>query len=216
MIAKKAIIRKFSKRDRKYVRRIACETAFWGSSRHDFFEDDEILADLLTRYYTDYEPDYCFVATYNGSVIGYLVGAKNLSVMNRVFYFLIIPRLFLKSVIRGLFFKKNTIKFLYHCMISFFKGEFSAPDFSLKYSATLHINIDRDFHGFGIGRKLIDKYLDFLKEEKVKGVHFGTTSEGAKAFFAKMGFKLLLTKKRTYLKYKTGKEENFYVFGKKV
>ncbi|MEJ2568617.1 MAG: hypothetical protein P8Z50_07085 [candidate division WOR-3 bacterium] len=53
---KKIIIRKFSKKDIEDVRRIACETAFGGSSRYDFFEDDEILADLLTRYYTDYRP----------------------------------------------------------------------------------------------------------------------------------------------------------------
>jgi len=213
---KKIIVRKFSKIDRKDVRRIACETAFWGNSKYDFFEDDEILADLLTLYYTDYEPDYCFVATYNGSVVGYLIGAENVQVMNRVFYFRIIPKLSLKSIYRGLIFKKNTSKFLFHCLIGFFKGEFSAAEFSLEYPATLHINIDKDFHRCGIGRKLIDKYLGFLKEAKVRGVHLGTTSEGARGFFIRMGFKLLLTKKRTYLRYKMGKEQVFYVFGKEV
>jgi len=213
---KKIIIRKFEKKDRKYVRRIACDTAFWRSSRYEFFEDDEILADLLTLYYTDYEPSYCFVTTCDGSVVGYLIGTKNVRVMNRVFYFLIIPKLFLKSMYRGLFFKKNTNRFLYHCLISFFKGEFSAPDFSLKYPATLHININKDFHNLKIGSALISKYLDFLKKERIGGVHFGTTSEGAKAFFTKMGFKLLLTKKRSYLRYKTGKDEFFYVFGKEI
>jgi ribosomal protein S18 acetylase RimI-like enzyme len=213
---RKIIIRKFSKKDRKAVRRIACETAFWGSSRHEFFEDDEILADLLTKYYTDYEPYYCFVAAYNDSVVGYLTGARNVSVMNRVFYFSIIPKLILKSIGRGFFIKKNTTEFLLHCLSSLFKGEFSAPDFSSKYPATLHINFNRDFQNLGIGRNLINKYLDFLKEEKVKGVHFGTTSEGAKIFFTKMGFKLLLTKKRTYLKYKIGKEQFLYVFGKDI
>jgi GNAT superfamily N-acetyltransferase len=213
---KKIIIRKFSKKDRKDVRRIACETAFGGSLRYEFFEDDEILADLLTKYYTDYEPDYCFVATYDGSVIGYLTGARNVSVVNRVFYFRIIPKLFFKSILRGLFFKKNTSKFIFHCFVSFFKGEFSAPDFYLRYPATLHIDIDKDFRSFGIGRNLINSYLDFLKEEEVKGVHFGTTSEGAKIFFIKMGFGLLLTGKRTYLRYKTGKEQIYYVFGKEI
>jgi ribosomal protein S18 acetylase RimI-like enzyme len=213
---KKIIIRKFSKKDRKDVRRIACETAFGGSLRYEFFEDDEILADLLTKYYTDYEPDYCFVATYNGTVVGYITGAKNVSVMNRIFYLIIIPKLFLKSISRGLILKKNTSKFLFHCLISFSRGEFSAPDFSLKYPATLHIDIDKNFHSLGIGRNLINKYLDFLKEKKVIGVHFGTTSEGAKIFFTKVGFKLMLTKKRTYLKYKMGKEQVYYVFGKEV
>jgi GNAT superfamily N-acetyltransferase len=213
---KKIIIRKFSKKDRKDVRRIASETAFWGSSRYEFFEDDEILADLLTKYYTDYEPGYCFVATYKDSVVGYITGAENVSVMNRIFYFRIIPKLLLKSINRGLFFKKNTSKFLFHCLISLFNGEFSTPDFSSKYPATLHINIDRNFQNLGIGRELINKYLDLLKVERVRGVYFGTTSEGAKIFFTKVGFKLLLTKKRTFLRYKMGKEQVYYVFGKEI
>jgi ribosomal protein S18 acetylase RimI-like enzyme len=216
MTTKKIIIRKFSREDRKAVRRIACETAFWGSSRYEFFEDDKILADLLTKYYTDYEPDYCFVAAYNNTVVGYLTGAGNVSVMNRIFYFRIIPKLVLKSISRGLFIKKNTSKFLFHCLGSFFRGEFSAPDVSSKYPATLHINIDKDFQSLGIGRNLVGKYLAFLKEEKVSGVHFGTASEGAKIFFIKMGFKLLSTRKRTYLRYKTGKEQIYYVFGKEI
>jgi ribosomal protein S18 acetylase RimI-like enzyme len=216
MTTKKIIIRKFSREDRKAVRRIACETSFEGFSRYEFFEDDEILADLLTRYYTDYEPDYCFVAAYNDTVAGYLTGARNASVMNRVFYLRIIPKLVLKSISRGLFFKKNTSKFLFHCLGSFFRGEFFTPGLTSKFPATLHINIDKDFQNLGIGRKLINKYQCFLKEEKVKGVHFGTASEGAKIFFTKMGFKLLLTQKRTYFIYETGKEQIYYVFGKEI
>lgn len=211
---KKIIIRKFSKKDIEDVRRIACETAFGGSSRYDFFEDDEILADLLTRYYTDYRPGYCFVATCNGFVVGYIIGTKDVRIMNRIFYFIIIPGLFLKSIYRGLIFKRKTDIFIFHCIISFFKGEFSSPDFSLEYPATLHININKDFQRSGIGKMLIKKYLNFLKEKNIRSVHFGTTSEDAKDFFIKMGFKLLFAKKRTYMRYKTGKDEIFYVFGK--
>lgn len=57
------IIRPFRKDDRESVRRISCETAFWGKNRKNIFADDEILADALTMYFTDYEPESCFVAS---------------------------------------------------------------------------------------------------------------------------------------------------------
>ena len=56
------LIRPYQKEDRPSVRRISCETAFLDADLHDFFSDEEILADALTLYFTDYEPESCFVA----------------------------------------------------------------------------------------------------------------------------------------------------------
>jgi hypothetical protein len=38
------------------------------------FSDREVFADFFTRYYTDYEPDHCFVAVARDRVVGYLIG----------------------------------------------------------------------------------------------------------------------------------------------
>lgn len=74
MLNNNIFIRKFNNCDRKDIRRISCDTAFLEESRKVFFDDDEILADALTLYFTDYEPDSCFVAVKNDKIIGYIKG----------------------------------------------------------------------------------------------------------------------------------------------
>ena len=97
---------------------------------------------------------------------------------------------------------------------SFIKGEFKLPDYSLKYPATLHINIDREFRGDKLGAKLINHYLKYLRIEDVSGVSFGTMSESAKRFFSNMGFKILYKIKQTYMDYLVKEDLTYYIFGR--
>ncbi|MFQ5952508.1 MAG: GNAT family N-acetyltransferase [Candidatus Omnitrophota bacterium] len=210
------IIRELQDKDRLDVRRISCETAFLKEAGSGLFDDDEILADALTAYFTDYEPGSCFVAEKDGKVIGYIIGSKNTTAMAKTFKFRIAPKLLLKSIRRGLFLKRGAWIFLLHCLASFLKGEFWVPDLSKEYPATLHINIDEDFRGLRLGTRLIEYYLGFLREKGIKGVHFGTSSEGAKTFFLKSGFELLFEGKRTFLKYAMGKDLSYYIFGRRL
>lgn len=209
------VIRGFNPSDREGVRDISCRTAFLEKPSGHVFQDDEILADVLTLYFTDYEPDSSFVAAHGDKVVGYLTGAKNVKKMLRVFLCRIMPRLVLKAVKRGVFLKKTNIIFLKRIALSWVKGEFFIPDFSGDYPATLHINIHKDFRGFGTGRALIERYLEFLKKENVSGLHFGVMSDGAKNFFIKMGFKVLFEGKRSYLRSYFEKEVPYYIIGKK-
>jgi hypothetical protein len=48
-------IRNYQIKDRDTIRKISLESIFLGEYRSSIF-DDEILADLLTKYFTDYEP----------------------------------------------------------------------------------------------------------------------------------------------------------------
>ncbi len=209
-------IRQFTKSDRRDVRRISCDTAFLGADNKLFFDDDEILADVLTLYYTDYEPQSCFVAVEKAQVIGYIIGAKDTNQMDVIFNKKILPKLIVKAFVRGIFFRVKNLKFLLHIAISFLKSEFAMPDFSKQYPATLHINIDGNFRGKRIGEKLIEHYLDYLKEEKVAGIHFGTMSEGAKKFFLKTGFSILFKREHSYLKYIIKHNTPYYILGRKL
>lgn len=211
-----ALIRKFSPSDRNRVREISCETSFLGAPRKDIFADDELLADALTGYFTDYEPESCFVALVNREVVGYLIGSKDVNNMGRVFSLKIMPGLLAKAIKRNTLLGKVNLRFLFYYLSSLSKREFSMPDFSREFPGALHINIDQDHRGRGIGRLLIENYLGYLREEKVPGVHFGSLSEGAKIFFTKMGFQILFQGKRSYLKPYLGKEVNFYLFGKRL
>ena len=57
------------------------------------------------------------------------------------------------------------------------------------YPAHLHININPEYHGKGIGRKLMDIFHDTLSDHKVAGLHIVTTpkSDNVK-FYRACGF----------------------------
>ena len=208
------IIRSFDCKDRAKVRQIACDTAFMGESCTKFFDGEELFADALTLYYTDHEPESCFVAEKNSKVIGYLIGARDVAVMDQTFKNKIIMPLARKAFASGIFLKKKNIRFFYHIFLSVIRGEFSEPSFAKKYPATLHINIEDGQRCGGVGSKLIAAHLEYLKRFHVKGVHFATFSDAASRFFLKDGFRLLYQTKRSYFRHILNKDVNLYILGK--
>ncbi|MDO9573005.1 MAG: hypothetical protein Q7J37_03905 [Candidatus Omnitrophota bacterium] len=207
-------IRKFLPCDREDLRRISCETAFHELEQGVVFSDNEVLADAFTLYYTDYEPESCFVAIAGNRVVGYIIGTKDVSAMERISSKKIFPCLIWRTLRRRVFFNIVNLRFLFYCLKSACKGEFFVPDFSKKFPAMLHINIKSGYRAGGIGERLIKTFEAYLKDQRVGGVHFGTFSESGKNFFIKNGFTILFQGKRGYLKPYLGKEINFYVFGK--
>lgn len=207
-------IRPFEREDRESIRRVCCETAFLDEDSKEIFGDNEILADALTLYFTDYEPASCFVVDDCGKVIGYVIGSKDVIAARRIFINKILPHLIVATIKRATLFNKRTVRFLYHILISFLKGEFFTPDFSKDYPATLHINIEKDYRGNKLGKRLIESYLAYIHKERVRGVHFGTISERAKNFFVKNGFSILYQGRRSYLGYVLKQDTPYYVLGK--
>jgi len=209
------IVRKFRPSDRNGVRRIAWDTAFIGKPASAFFEDEEFLKDLLTGYFTDYEPESCFVAEAGDQVVGYLIGCLDSRALDRVSMLSLAPRL-LKQLIAGytLFHKKN-MRFGWHMFRSFISRELSVPDFSVDYPATLHINLLEGYRHAGCGSRLMAAYLAYLKERNVKGVRLATYSPDAGQFFRKHGFTLLFQRARTYFRYILKADVNVYIYAKR-
>jgi ribosomal protein S18 acetylase RimI-like enzyme len=209
-------IRPYQEHDRAAVREIAYATAYFGNSGQAFFSDPEILSGVLTAYFTDYEPDSCFVAETDNTVIGYLIGSKNADQITRCFLTRIFPGLVLKSIWRGTIFNFKNLKFIYHFLQSYFNGEFELPDTIKLYPATLHINVRDGYRNSGIGAKLIETYCQFLIQQKVEGVHLQTMSENASRFFQQQGFVILKQGNRTYFRYLLNKDIPIYLCGKKL
>lgn len=212
----KIIIRPYQSKDRALVRAIAYDTALLGDPAFPFFEGGEILSDFLTTYFIDYEPGSCFIAEVDGKPAGYLLGAKDISVLNKVSGSKIIPQLLMKAIARNMIFNKKNLVFILNCAKSWLKGEFKSPDFSKAYPAVLHINIKKECRNRGAGRRLIAAYLDYLVKEKIKGVHFATLSDSAARFYDKLGFVLLYKSKRSYLRNILCKDILCYIYGKKL
>lgn len=210
------VTRKYDSMDRPAVRRICCETPLMGEPSAIFFDDDEIFADALTAYFTDYEPESCFVAEYDKKIVGYLLGAKDVKRLGKIFTGKIILPLLLKTLRRGTLIRKKNMKFLSRVFLSLIKGEFKTPDFSKDYPATLHINIIKEYRMAGIGSRLINAYLDYLRAEGIKGAHFATMSDNAGKFFSKLNFQLLFKGERSYFRYFLGRNAPVYIYGMKI
>ena len=209
---KKVNIRKFERQDREEVRRISYRTSFLGHGK-DFIDDESIVADGLTLYFTDDEPDSCFVAVHEGKVIGYLIASADVPSMDKIFSRKIIPHLFFEILKRGLLLRKKTWVFMFHCTASFLKGEFNIPRLSPKYPATFHINIEEGFQRQGIGQRLVKVFLEHLKSRHVHGVYVSTFSEKAKDFFLRLGFRVIFTAPRTYMHYRLDFVSTLYILG---
>jgi GNAT superfamily N-acetyltransferase len=209
-------IRKFEKRDREQLRAISHDTAFMGQSAALFFEGREVICDALSLYFTDYEPESCFVAEVNSNLAGYLTGAKNKSAAEKVFKAKIMLPLFWKALSSGVFLKKKNIAFIFSCLKALIKGKLATPDFTKEYPATLHINIKKEFRGKHIGGALIKAYLDYLKEQKVSGVHLATLSQAGADFFSKQSFHLLYKGSRPYFTHILHKAAPLFIFGRKI
>lgn len=210
------LIRNFEQEDRPYIRELAWDTALAGEPASAFFDDKEFFVDCLTLYFTDYEPGSCFIAESGNKVVGYLLGAKDTTALDKVVKLEIAPRLLAKSLVNGTFFKKKNIIFAFRLLTSFLKGEFRMPDFSRKYPATLHINLEKNFRNLGIGSKLMSFYLEYLAGERIPGVYIPTMSDKAADFFRKHGFNLLHKGRRSYFRHILHRDVPLYIYGKRL
>ncbi len=201
-------------RYRSSVRKLAFDTALRGESAKAFFSDKEILSDILTAYYTDYEPESCLVALADGVFAGYLLGARDARRCTPVFLRRILPGLIWKLIRRGVLLEPGNFRFASALAASFFKGEFRQPDFYPEYPATLHINLDSRFRGNGIGSQLLDGYFSLLRRSGVKGVHLATFSEKAGGFFFRNGFRMLFESRRSYFRRVLGTDISCYIYGR--
>lgn len=209
------VIRPYSPRDRQAVREIAWDTAFLGHSGGAFFTDKPLLQDFLTAYFTDYEPQSCFVAESSGEVVGYLLGAVDERRMGEACRGRLAWSLLARFLLCDVFRPKNII-FVLRMIRSWARGEFRGEQFYPEYPAILHINLKEGFRGNGTGGRLIAAYLAYLKAGNVPAVRLATMTAKGAAFFEKQGFVLLSRHTRSYFRALTGAETVVSIYGKKI
>jgi hypothetical protein len=210
------LIRPFEPRDRGAVRAISLATAMIGEPASRFLDGEEVLADLLTRYHTDFEPGSSFVAEKDGRVVGYLIGALDTRQADRITFTRIIWPVFFKVLFSGFFFRKKNWALIFQVVPFALSSGYVMPDFSKEYPATLHINILDGYRAFGMGAALMGTYLRYLSENKVLGVRMATMSEKAGRFFAQHGFAVLFQGERPYFRHLIGKNVPLLVYGKRL
>lgn len=210
------IIRNFKPEEKKAIREISVQSSIFGEYTDQKLLNEEIIADLLTSYFIEYEPQFCFVAEKDSEVVGYLLGSSDVQKMHKVVRSKIMPELVKKAFQSGLIFRAPNLGLMKNVLNSYCKGEFKVPDFSQEYPATLHVNISPRYRGKMIGSLLVYHFLQILKEKQVKGIHFGVLSEKARGFFEKLGFEILFSGEYTFLRYLSEEILPHYIMGKKL
>jgi ribosomal protein S18 acetylase RimI-like enzyme len=185
------VIRPFAAGDRPAVRRIACDTADCGQPVERFFPDREIFADLLTRYYTDFEPESSQVGEQGGVVVGYLNGCLETTRHDHLMKAKVLPAVLAKTFFRGTWFRPQAMRFVLRNMGVWVSHRYEPPLDLTQYPAHLHVNLAPDFRGHGLGRMLVETFLNHVADRGVAGVHASVREDNEKGrrFFERLGFR---------------------------
>ena len=186
-------VRPYAPRDRAAVRRLCCDTADRGEPMERFFRDREVFADLVTRYYTEHEPERTWIAEDGGQVVGYLTGCRDTRRYWRVMARRILPAVVGRMVWRGTWWHRQTWALLWGGARTWWGGGFRRPLPLDQYPAHFHIDLRQEARGHHVGQALITRFLDQLRAEGVPGVHLVTRDDNTTAcrFFESVGFSLL-------------------------
>jgi hypothetical protein len=201
------VVRKFESRDREAVRFLCCQTGFLGKPIDPVFEDRELFADYLTSYYTDAEPESCFVLEHHGRVVGYLLGSRR-PFRQQIHSFFQNIRLFLKGMSRYPGYNRATRDFIGWILRNSWREVPAAP----RRTAHFHFNVLPEAQGIAGTGAMMNAYFDYLREKGEKAV-FGQivtfeSRRGAKVL-ERYGFRVV--EKREITKWRDKHPEPVYL-----
>ncbi|MFV0337801.1 MAG: GNAT family acetyltransferase [Chthoniobacterales bacterium] len=189
------VSRNYEARDREAVRKICCDTGFIGTPIDPVFEDRELFADYLTSYYTDKEPEACFVVEQEGEVKGYLLGSCKPEKQKRYDTFNNI-RLFLKGISRYPSYSKATRSYIKWILFQSWKEVPPAP----KCRSHFHFNLLPEVQSVKGTRDLLNHFFNFLRtvgESEVFGQVVTFENRRGTRILERYGFKVLEKKEIT-------------------
>jgi GNAT superfamily N-acetyltransferase len=185
----KTEIVRYEPKYRDDVRNIVYYTGFGGISVENIYDDQESFADMNSLYHTDFDHKHNFIALAGGEVAGYLLGCPDTAIYVKRMKNEVAP-LMLKKLLTGKYkLSPLVVRFTGKTISAALRGEFSLPPLDA-YPAHLHIDFHERFRRMGLGSKIMNVYLDYLRGLGVKGVHLGTSSfhRSALPFYNKLGF----------------------------
>lgn len=189
------VLRNPEPRDFREVLHITFRTGLFGESLEstDFASDEYLFGLLYAYYYIRYEPENCFLAEFEGRIIGYVLGCDDSLRAHARFADLIMPKVNARAA-ELLATGEDDPEWVRHLLHSAAdEASRALPDYVSRYPAHLHINVIPEFHRQGVGRLLIERELEHMRAAGIPGIHLVTTSANRKAvpFYESLGFTLL-------------------------
>lgn len=202
-----AVIRPYRSSDREAVRRLCCETGYLGKAIDPVFEDRELFADYLTKFYTDWEPESTFVLEQDGELKGYLMGSRR-PFLQQFYNFFHNLSLFARGAYRYPRYNKASKAFVRWILLNAWREVPAAP----RHVPHFHFNLLPEVQGLVRSRELLVQFLHHLRahgEKKVFGqVVTFEERRGAKVF-ERFGFRVV--EKKEITKYRAHRDEPVYL-----
>jgi len=164
-VAVDVVIRNYEPRDREAVRWLCCQTGFLGKAIDPVFEDRELFADYLTAYYTDCEPESCFVLEHEGAIKGYLLGSRR-PLRQQFHSFFQNIELFVRGMLRYRHYNAATREFIAWILRNSWKEVPAAP----RSTPHFHFNILPEARGIASTQAMMNRYFDHLRAHGEKAV----------------------------------------------
>ncbi len=185
-------IRHYQPTDEQGVNELAADTAFFGEPVEAFLEDRTLFTDAFARYYTQHEASLAWVAENADGLTGFLFGCADTTSQAKHWRRFIIGGVLVKAIAGKYRLGKKTAGFAGGMLAGMLRGEEARVDLNV-FPAHLQIDVRQGFRGEGVGRRLIEAYLEQLRQLHARGVHLETTSHNAAAcyLYEKVGFGLL-------------------------
>ena len=187
-------IRLYQQSDEAAVRRICLLTGNNGGDASALYPDKDLLSDIFAIPYTVLDPELCFVAVdgETGDVVGYIVGTANSPRYVQRFRDEWLPRVRDRHAEPPA--ELDWDKGNQAAMAWILHHPSADPRVVADYPAHLHIDLLPEGQGRGGGRALMEHFLAAVRERGADGVHLyvGLANTGARAFYAKLGFKPLV------------------------
>lgn len=185
-------IRPYQDADQAGVFAVAADTAFFGEPVEAYMEDRKLFGDLVYRYYTAFESELGTVVEDDARIVGFLLGCSDTRLLRRRWLRAILPGVIGRLLLGRYRIGRRTWRSWTATARSTLR--YGRPRLDLdRYPAHLHINLLADTRGHGLGRRLLERYLDQLRALGVPGVHLNTTDRNVAAcgLYEKAGFALL-------------------------
>ncbi len=183
------LIRGYRRSDREGVRKLCCDTGFLGEPIDPVYEDRELFADFLTTYYTDHEPESCFLLEVDGEIRGYLLGSRK-PLQNQLYALYQNVWLFFRALTRYFRYKPRSRRFI-RWVLMYGWHEVPAQPRRVPH---FHINLLPEARKVSTTRALMSAYLSYLYrsgEKRVCGQIITFESRRGEKMFERYGFKVL-------------------------
>jgi len=208
--AAQRIIRPYQPKDREAVRDICADTGFLGKPINTVFEDRELFADYLTRYYTDLEPASTFVCEVDGEVKGYVMGSR-FPKRKALYEMWLLPVLLFRGLWRCFTrpYNSDTRRYMRWIVTKARKeNPFTPPNIP-----HFHFNVRPEARSVGDSRELVNTFLNYLTSHGEKQVYAQAvayeTRRGVRTF-ERYGFRVI--DEREVTKYREYYPKKIYLF----